>query len=639
MSALSKSIAEKSRGGTSGPKGNGESPAHPQSTMEQKRKKTECQQSSSTPQKSRAPARVPNTPRVLIIGAGSRGQTYAHCMTSAGTGMVVAVAELDDFKRASFGRRYIWGGAESDPPDGSCFSDWRHFITYEKARRRRQEAAAPRCPLAVDAAFVCVQDDQHRACVEALAPLGMHIMCEKPLATTLDDCIAVFRALRRGSDGGGRRAVFGLGHVLRYSPHNVMLRDLLVRERVIGDVLSVVHTEPVGYWHFAHSYVRGNWRRADTSAPSLLTKSCHDMDILLWLLCSPPSLDSHRDAATPPLAELRPHLPATVSSTGALQYYRQSRKPLAAGAATNCLSCPIERQCKFSARRIYADEFGLAAGNTGWPVKIVLPEIEEYGAGDEGRAALLAKLAEDYPAGTPDEEIKKRNWFGRCVYECDNDVCDDQVVTITWDEDPLPPPPPPPPPPSSSSSSSSSSSPAPHTASSTDGEKNCSGGGGGGGGDSSSDNKQQTTTTQAPVHRPVAGGRGAKQATFHMVSHTEKICDRYSHFYGTDGELEADSHVITVTSFASGQVKRYRPAPSRGHGGGDGGLTNRFLDAVARVKNLGHDPDAVQRDVLGCTPDDILMSHALVFAAEEARSRRKVIEWDAWWKKMVQEKL
>ena len=97
--------------------------------MEQKRSKTESQHSSSTAQKTRPPARLPNTPRVLIIGAGSRGQTYAHCMTSAGTGIVVAVAEVDDFKRASFGRRYIWGGAGSDPPEGSCFSDWRPFIT------------------------------------------------------------------------------------------------------------------------------------------------------------------------------------------------------------------------------------------------------------------------------------------------------------------------------------------------------------------------------------------------------------------------------------------------------------------------------------------------------------------------------
>ena len=276
--------------------------------MEQKGNETESQHSLSMTWKTSPSAPSPSTPRVLIIGAGSRGQTYAQCMTSAGTGIVAAVAELNDFKRTSFGRRYIWGGSGSDPPEGTCFSDWRQFITYEEARLRRQKASAPQCPPAVDAAFVCVQDEQHRACIEALAPLGIHIMCEKPLATTLDDCIAAFRALRHGRDGGGRRTVFGLGQVLRYSPHNVMLRDLLVCQRVIGDVLSVVHTEPVGYWHFAHSYVRGNWRRADTSAPSLLTKSCHDIDILLWLLCSPPSLDSHGDAAAPPPAELRPHL-------------------------------------------------------------------------------------------------------------------------------------------------------------------------------------------------------------------------------------------------------------------------------------------------------------------------------------------
>ncbi len=224
--------------------------------------------------------------------------------------------------------------------------------------------------------------------------------------------------------------------MLRYSPHNVTLRRLLLEDRVIGDLLSVDHTEPVGWWHFTHSYVRGNWRRESTTAPSLLTKSCHDIDLLLWLLCSPPS---YADAAA------RPHLPGSVSSSGSLQFFRRSRKPVAAGYATNCLSCPVEADCKYSARRIYVDGqlHGLASGNTQWPVSIVVPDIEDLHEADPKKAheTLLGKLAENYDATTtPDREIARRNWFGRCVFESDNDVCDEQVVVMTWNEDPLPPP-------------------------------------------------------------------------------------------------------------------------------------------------------------------------------------------------------
>lgn len=208
---------------------------------------------------SRPPPLSASPPRLLIIGAGSRGQTYGRAVVSSSNGVVAAVAEPDDYKRRRFGEDMIWG-AGVPPPEGAAFSDWREFITYEKRRRARVEAGEQNVPAGVDAAFVCVQDEMHREVVVALAELGgVHIMCEKPMATTLQDCIDMYGALRSNGAGGGQQVVFGIGHVLRYSPHNIMLRKLLLQDRVIGDILSVVHTEPVGWWHFTHSYVRGNW--------------------------------------------------------------------------------------------------------------------------------------------------------------------------------------------------------------------------------------------------------------------------------------------------------------------------------------------------------------------------------------------
>ena len=192
------------------------------------------------------PAMSASPPRVLIIGAGSRGQTYARCTTTGSNGIVMAVAEPDEFKRAQLGRKYIW--SNNAPTEGSQFASWRDFIVYEKARRDRVRNGEANVPLGVDAAFVCVQDEMHREVVVALAELGgLHIMCEKPLATRLEDCVDMYRALRANKNEKGEEMVFSIGHVLRYSPHNMQLRKLVLEERVIGDVLSVVHTEPVGW--------------------------------------------------------------------------------------------------------------------------------------------------------------------------------------------------------------------------------------------------------------------------------------------------------------------------------------------------------------------------------------------------------
>lgn len=198
-------------------------------------------------------------PRFLVIGAGSRGRTYAGCVKSSTRGVVAAVAEPDDYKRNRFGETLIWG-PQTTAPEGAAFADWRDFVAYETRRRARVEAGEKDVPPGVDAAFVCVLDEMHREVVVALAKLGgLHIMCEKPLATTLEDCVEMYRALESNKVGERQQAVFSIGHVLRYSPHNTLLRKLVLEDRVIGDIQSIVHTEPVGWWHFTHSYVRGNW--------------------------------------------------------------------------------------------------------------------------------------------------------------------------------------------------------------------------------------------------------------------------------------------------------------------------------------------------------------------------------------------
>ncbi|KAI0815490.1 NAD(P)-binding protein [Xylaria sp. FL0064] len=504
-------------------------------------------------------------PRLLVVGAGSRGRTYARCSLQSSNGVIAAVADPDDYKRQDFGSKFVWGKT-TPPPDGTSFRNWREFVAWETDRRKRQEAGET-VPEGVDAAFICVRDEMHHDAILALAPLGLHIMCEKPLATTLEDCTGIYRTLALLQTA----KVFSIGHVMRYSPHNMMLRKLLLEDNVIGDILSVHHTEPVGFWHFSHSYVRGNWRKESITAPSLLTKSCHDIDILLWLMCSPA-----------PGRHAPEHLPASVASSGSLQFFRKSRKPKAAGNATNCLSCPAEPDCLYSSKRIYISpkHQGVETGNVRWPVSIVLPDIESFGGDlDKAKAAMLEKLAEDYDESTPQEVIDGKNWFGRCVFESDNDVCDEQVVVMTWEDDPLP------------------------------------------------DSNGTKTANSA---------RGAKQATFHMIAQTKKQCQRYTYVYGTEGEIYADSKTITIEDFKTGETKTYQPKlESLGHGGGDHGLTRQFVLAVDRVKNGGWKAEDAQQEFIGCSLEEIIRSHAMVFAAEEARRTRRTVDWKAWWDKNV----
>ena len=111
----------------------------------------------------------------------------------------------------------------------------------------------------MDGVFICTLDETHVEIIVALSPLSLHIMSEKPLATTLADCLKILRSLQPNPKEPPAQ-IFAVGHVLRYSPHNIMLRKLLLEDDVIGDVISIEHTEPVGWWHFSHSYVR--WDQA-----------------------------------------------------------------------------------------------------------------------------------------------------------------------------------------------------------------------------------------------------------------------------------------------------------------------------------------------------------------------------------------
>ena len=181
--------------------------------------------------------------RFLIIGAGSRGYAYAEAVTTSIHGAVIhAVAEPHPFKRDEFGKAFIWG-PKGQPGEGQSFADWKEWLQWEITRRENNNNDND---VGVHGVFICTLDEMHIEIIRAIAPLQLHILCEKPLALSLDDCLAAYHALH------GQPRVFSIGHVLRYSPHNILLRDLVLSKRIIGDIVSLEHCEPVGWWHFSH---------------------------------------------------------------------------------------------------------------------------------------------------------------------------------------------------------------------------------------------------------------------------------------------------------------------------------------------------------------------------------------------------
>ncbi|KAF2244150.1 streptomycin biosynthesis protein StrI [Trematosphaeria pertusa] len=507
---------------------------------------------------------VHRKPRFLVIGAGRRGTAYASAVRREGLpAIIAAVAEPIRSTRISFGKKYVW--EDGVPREDQTFDSWQHFLDYEK-NRREAEAAGEKVYAGIDGIIVCTQDHTHKEILQAFGPLKLHVLCEKPIATSLQDCQDIYVSL-----GGANspEKIFSTGHVLRYSPHNMHLRRLLLEDRAIGEVISVEHTEPVGWFHFSHSYVRGNWRKESVAAPSLLCKSCHDIDFILWLLCY------RTDFGEPA------HMPSLISSVGNLSLFTKHRKPTAAENATNCFSCSHERSCDWSAKKLYVEKL-YDKGERDWPICVVVPDIEDITAAsgtDHGRSVLTEVLSADYDASTPRATIESKQWYGRCVWESDNDVLDDQIVTLTWDDD----------------------------------------------------------------SRAVSGeefpDRGPKTAVFHMAAFTEAQSKRRGKISGTHGEIQYDSNEIRVYTFDKFRdpeaVKVFTPPKAAGgHGGGDGGLMNNFSQAVEAVINSKLSVERAQAKHVGCTLKEAFMSHAMVFAAEEARLGRKIVDWQDWWAKL-----
>lgn len=406
-----------------------------------------------------------------VVGAGVRGAGYARLAAAGGRARVVAVAEPREFQRRAL-------SDEHGIAANLAFTDWRDL------------AARPKV---ADAVIIATQDAYHVEPAVTLAGLGYHVMLEKPMATSEADCERIVAAARDAD------VLLAVCHVLRYTAYTKAFKEVLDSGRV-GDVVSVEHLEPVGWWHQAHSYVRGNWRREDLSNSMLMSKSCHDIDWLAYLVDRPAT---------------------KVSSFGGLYHFTAANRPV--GAADRCLDCQVESDCPYSAKRLYLGFLDDPARHE-WPLSVLTDDISTEG---------VTRALRTGP-------------YGKCVYDCDNDVVDHQVVNLEYE--------------------------------------------------------------------------GGVTASFTMTAFTPQT-HRQTRVFGTHGYVEGDGVDLKVQDFRTGEWETIDTttgldaSAAGGHGGGDGGLVDAFVEAVA-TGNAG---------AILSGPAESLDSHRVVWAAERSRKTGSTI--------------
>jgi predicted dehydrogenase len=296
-----------------------------------------------------------NPVKVLILGAGDRGNAYAEYSSYRNFDMeVVGVAEPREIYRNRFSEKYRI-------PEKYIFNTWEEALTAKKF---------------ADAVIIATPDKLHYLPVIKALKQGYHVLVEKPLALNEKECLEILEEVKKS------KKVSGISHVLRHTSYFSKIKEL-IDEGLIGEVVSIEHIEPVGY-SYVESYVRGNWRNSKTSCPMILAKSSHDLDLLSWFVGKPFK---------------------KISSFGSLTHFKKENAP--AGSSDRCINdCKVEENCPYSALKFYMDP-----KITGWPVDVITLDFSYEG---------IIKALKEGP-------------YGRCVYHCDNDVVDHQVVCIEFE--------------------------------------------------------------------------------------------------------------------------------------------------------------------------------------------------------------
>jgi len=299
---------------------------------------------------------------VAILGVGARGANAYGWQINDATDRfnIVALCDIRPERLEIFGKKF-------NVPENARFTDEEEFFKERRA----------------DLLLITTLDTDHtRQCLKAFE-LGYDVMVEKPLSDKREECEALLEAQKKY----GNKAL--VCHVLRYAPLFLKAEEMIASGK-IGKLVAIHALERVQFAHQSHSYVRGNWRNTDVSAPMILAKCCHDLDLLQWYAKS----------------KCR-----SISSIGDLAYFLPENAP--EGAAERCVDCKYVDTCPYSAKRHYIDRwYKENKPSNSWPMNVVVtePVTEE-------------KLY----------QALKNGPYGRCVYHCDNNVVDHQLTEMTFE--------------------------------------------------------------------------------------------------------------------------------------------------------------------------------------------------------------
>src|SRR5881396_4318138 len=295
---------------------------------------------------------------LVMVGAGNRGHLAYGSFAERNPELAkfVAVVEPDDARRARFANA--------------------HRVPAERQFRSWEEIAG-RPPLAAGLVNATLERT-HRVSTLGLLAAGYDMLLEKPIAPTPAECLEIASAAE------SQRRLLQIAHVLRYAPFFLAVREVITSGR-LGEVVSVDWRENLIYWHFAHSYVRGSWGNTSRASPMILTKCCHDLDLLVWIFgrCE------------------------RLSSSGSLTHF--TRDAVGPEIPERCTDrCPIAETCPYFAPRVYLDR------------------LRENPASFAVAAVTLDR--------TPEGVMRalETGPYGRCVYRSDNDAVDHQVVLMRF---------------------------------------------------------------------------------------------------------------------------------------------------------------------------------------------------------------
>ncbi|MES2795173.1 MAG: Gfo/Idh/MocA family oxidoreductase [Bacteroidota bacterium] len=293
----------------------------------------------------------------IVLGAGNRGNIYGgYALQYPDNLDIIGVAEPIELRINKFSEKH-------SIPKNHQFKTWEDVFKQPKF---------------ANAIIITTPDNLHYVpCMKALS-MGYDILLEKPISPSEQECRNILTMSKKTN------RIVAVCHVLRYAPYFVKLKEL-IQSGAIGEIVSMQHLEPISYWHMTDSYVRGNWHNSKVTTPIILAKSCHDLDIIRWLMDKPAK---------------------NIQAFGSLKWFRKENDP--AGSTARCTDgCKIEKECPFSAVQIYyRDRKRLK--------RFDLPENTEK----QGEAIL---------------EILKTTNYGRCVYKMENDQPDHYTTNILFE--------------------------------------------------------------------------------------------------------------------------------------------------------------------------------------------------------------